>query len=352
MHLLSILNSFDFKSDSLLKTPPTAMKKSLRNGIALCLFIVITFFSSPASFSQSITTGNGKFELGVGFGPLVFLGDLGGNAGKGRTFIKDMNIPLTRLIKGAYVNVYPTEWLGFRLAANIGTLEAYDSLIKDKGGNELFRKNRNLQFRSPLSEVYLAAEFYPTVFLESFTGLQGKLRPYGLVGIGMFKFNPKGEYIAPNGTRRWVDLQPLNLEGQGMEEYPDRKPYKLTSLEIPMGVGFKYYFSDNKFIGLEILHRVTATDYIDDVSTKYIDANLFDKYLTPENAQMARQLYYRTNLTGPLNRSSTPGLNEQRGDPRENDAYFSSIIRLGWRLNDKNSPRGRAARQLRCPLYY
>jgi hypothetical protein len=326
----------------------------MKRTLASCtgLLLVFIFIFAQNSFSQSITTGNGKYEFGVGIGPLVFLGDLGGNAGKGKTFLKDMNIPMTKLVKGVYANVYPTEWFGFRLAANFGTLEAYDSLIKDKGGAESSRKLRNLQFKSPLTEVYLAAEIYPTVFLESFTGLKGKFRPYGLLGIGAFKFNPKGEYITPGGARKWVELQPLSLEGQGMEEYPDRKIYNLTQFEVPMGVGFKYYFSDNKFIGLEVLHRVTSTDYIDDVSTNYINANLFDKYLTPENALMAKQLYYRENLTGPLTRPSTPSLNEQRGDPKENDSFFSSIIRLGWRLNDKNSPAARAARQLRCPIYY
>jgi hypothetical protein len=204
------------------------------------LLLIISFFTFlQSSFSQSLTTGNGKYEFGVGIGPLVFLGDLGGNAGKGRTFVKDMNIPLTRMVKGVYANVYPTEWLGFRLAANVGTLEAYDSLIKDKGGAESSRKLRNLQFRSPLTELYLAAELYPTVFLESFTGLRGKFRPYGLLGIGVFKFNPKGEYITPSGARKWVELQPLSLEGQGMEEYPDRKIYSLMQLEVPMGFGFK-----------------------------------------------------------------------------------------------------------------
>ncbi len=327
------------------------MKRSLPGCICIIL-IVALLLSSQKSYSQSITTGNGKLEFGIGIGPLIFLGDLGGTQGKGKTFLKDLNFSVTNISKGAYINLYPTEWLGFRLAANVGVLEGYDSLIKAKGGHEMFRKKRNLQFRSPLTEVFLAAEFYPTVFLESFSGLQGKFRPYGLIGIGAFKFNPKGEYISPNGTRRWVELKPLRIEGQGMDEYPNHKPYSLTAFEVPMGVGFKYFFSDNKFVGFEILHRVTSTDYIDDVSKVYIDANLFDKYLTPENAQMAKQLYFRENIAGPLSRPSGPALNEQRGDPRENDAYFSSILRLGWRMPDKNSPSGRAARQLRCPVFY
>ncbi|HEU0065381.1 MAG TPA: hypothetical protein VFQ58_10130, partial [Flavisolibacter sp.] len=64
------------------------------------------------------------------------------------------------------------------------------------------------------------------------------------------------------------------------------------------------------------------------------------------------QLYYRENLVNPNSLPKTPYVGEQRGDPKQMDAYFSSILRLGWRLNDWNSPNGRAIRQLRCPAFY
>lgn len=321
---------------------------SIRTLVLMCAF---ASFNTPA-YSQAITTGNGKYEIGIGIGPLVFLGDLGGNHGVGKTFLKDVNLPMTRMVKGAFLNAYPTEWLGFRLAVNVGTLEANDAIIKDGGGPETSRKKRNLQFKSPLTEALLAAEIYPTVIMEQYEGLKGKFRPYGLIGIGLFRINPKGEYFSPNGTSTWVPLQPLRLEGQGMNEYPDRQQYQLTQIAIPMGFGFKYYFAENKYLGFEILHRKTFTDYIDDVSTNYIDANLFDQYLTAEQAQIARQLYFREDFSGPLTRPSTPGVNEQRGDPSEMDSYFSSVLRMGWRLNSGDSPASRAARQLRCPTFY
>ena len=321
---------------------------SVRTLVLISIFVITTKISN----SQSITSGNGRYEFGVGVGPMFFLGDLGGNNGKGTTFIKDINLPLTKLSKGVYANFYATEWLGFRLAINQGKLEGYDSIIKDKGGAEWHRKNRNLQFQSSVLEGFIAAEFYPTVFLEQYSGNQGKIRPYGLIGFGMFKFNPKGKYYDANGNSAWVDLQPLRTEGQGMAEYSKRKPYKLMEMEIPMGIGVKYFIKENFYIGMEVLHRKTFTDYIDDVSTTYIDANLFDQYLTPEQAQMARQMHFRENFVpnAPLNRQ--PTANEQRGDPKEKDSFFSSILRFGWRLSDPNSPNNRAARQLRCPSFY
>jgi hypothetical protein len=305
---------------------------------------------SLSSQSQSISSFDGRLELGLGLGPSFFLGDLGGTRGVGKTFVKDVNFPFTKLMKGLYINVYPAEWLGFRAAINLGRLEGDDNAIKTTGKDELERKKRNLLFKSSLFEAYGALEFYPTVFFESYEGLYHKLRPYGVIGYGMFHMNPKGIYKAPNGDETWVELRPLRTEGQGMTEFPDRKPYSLWQQEIPMGFGFKYYLKENMYLGLEILHRKTFTDYMDDVSTKYINPALFNVYLTPQEAVHARQMAYREKLSNPA--TNRVYINQQRGDPTENDAYFSGMLRLGWRINGANSPNSKARRQLRCPMFY
>jgi hypothetical protein len=276
---------------------------------------------------------------------MFFLGDLGGSAGVGKRFIKDLDFPLTKLSKNLYVNYYPAEWLGFRAALNHGTLEGDDAQAPNKGGAEEDRLLRNLHFKTSVLEGYIAAEIYPTVFLEKYDGLQGKFRPYGIVGIGMMKFNPKAELDG-----QWVALQPLRLEGQGMSQYPDSKPYKLMQKEIPMGFGFKYYMKENMYIGLEILHRQLFTDYIDDVSTGYIDPVYFDSYLSAADAAKAKRLFYRGNYTDPISRPDVIQ-SYQRGDPTENDAFFSTILRFGWRLNGDNET-SRQRRQLRCPVFY
>ena len=318
---------------------------SVRLSVLICLLTVFSFTSR----SQSVSVADGKIEIGIGLGPCFFLGDLGGSKGIGKTFVKDIDFPLTKISKGIYLNFYPTEWLGFRIAGNLGYLEGNDAQAPNKGGAERFRLFRNLKFRSKLMEAYGAIEIYPTVFFEQYDGLEHKLRPYGIIGVGIFKFNPEGEYREPNGNLKWVELKPLRLEGQGMAEY-GRSEYPLTQLAIPMGGGFKYYIREHMYVGFEILHRKTFTDYIDDVSTKYIDPRFFDVYLNPEQAAQARQLAYRENLFNPT--VSRRFINTQRGDPKENDAYFSSILRMGWRMNGSNSPNGRAKNQLKCPVFY
>ena len=103
---------------------------TVRLSVLVCLF---TIFSIHAR-SQSISFANGKVELGVGIGPSFFLGDLGGAKGIGKTFVKDVDFPLTKLAKGLYINFYPAEWLGFRIAWNIGHLEGDDAQAPNKGG--------------------------------------------------------------------------------------------------------------------------------------------------------------------------------------------------------------------------
>jgi Outer membrane protein beta-barrel domain len=311
--------------------------------LVLAFLIVL---SSTKSFSQSITTGDGKFEIGLGLGPSFFLGDLGGTEGIGKGFIKDLDLPLTKFSKGAYFNYNPTEWFAFRIALNHSVLEGDDSQAPNKGGAEVDRLKRNLSFKSNITEAYAAIELYPTVPLERFDGLQGKLRPYVIGGIGGFHFNPKAKDV----DGKWVALQPLRLEGQGLPGGP--KQYKLTQLEIPLGFGFKYFVKENMYVGLEVLHRKLFTDYVDDVSKNYyVDPAIFNTpLLSPDEQAKALRLFYRGKYASGAPNSATNRY--ERGDPKQNDAFFSTILRFGWRLNGSNTPNGRALRQLKCPVFY
>ncbi len=314
------------------------MRTYLLSAVRISVLILSLSLFSLRSHSQSITTGNGKLELGLGFGPMFFLGDLGGSAGIGRDFLKDVDFPLTKFSKMVYVNYYASEWLGFRLALNHGTLEGADAEAPNKGGREISRIKRNLSFKTSVLEAYVAAEIYPTIFFEKYDGLKGKFRPYGLIGYGVFKFNPKANL---NGN--WVDLKPLRTEGQGLVD--GKKEYKLIQGEIPTGIGFKYYIKENMYVGMEVLHRNLFTDYVDDVSTTYPDPIVFNALPNADEAK-ARQLFYRGDeLPGAR---LTPGINEQRGDSSDDDAFFSTILRFGWRLNTYDNAR----RQMRCPVFY
>lgn len=322
------------------------MKQSLHSLLWKCLFLlVVTLSMHFPSYSQDELKNT--TEAGFTVGPMVFLGDLGGHAGRGTTFIKDYNMGTTKLAFGAYATVYPAPWLGFRLSLNYGSIAGDDAIIKGKGGDEETRLARNLDFRSKILEGTLMAEFYPTVFLEEDAeDVAGRLRPYGVIGLGVFHFNPQGSYKDANGDITWVDLKPLHTEGEGFPEYPARKNYSLTQLNIPMGVGIKYYFSENVNVSFEIIHRKTFTDYIDDVSTTFIDPSLFDKYLSPAQAKIAKYMANKSPLRNTPGAGYQPG--NKRGDPKQNDAYFTAGFKIGFRINGGSAERWRNSTH--CPL--
>jgi len=190
------------------------------------------------------------------------------------------------------------------------------------------------------------AEFYPTVFLEEDPeDVTARLRPYGVIGLGAFHFNPQGSYRNNLGDYVWVNLRPLHTEGEGFAEYPDRKEYKLTQLNIPLGAGIKYYFSENLNISFEIIHRKTFTDYIDDVSTRYIDPTLFDKYLSANDAAIAKAV---SNKSASGYNTPNYGNKMKRGDPKQNDAYFTAGFKIGFRIGGGSEQRWRNSTH--CPL--
>ena len=170
--------------------------------------------------------------------------------------------------------------------------------------------------------------------------------------MGIFNFDPKGSIEDANGEKQWYRLHPLKTEGQGFPEYPNKKPYSLTQFNIPMGFGLKVKMSERVNISPELLYRKTFTDYMDDVSTTYIDPDYFDVYLSPQQSLIARQIHDKT--MGII----TPGINRyepgtQRGNSKNMDAYFSFLIKFGFRLGTlENSPGYRANRQMRCPHFY
>ena len=314
--------------------------------------LAVSMLLCSSSFSQHLIIGGQKFkvEAGLNFGPTFFLGDLGGNAGKGTRFIKDVNLELTKMMKGAFVTVYPTDWLGIRVAGQLTYVSGKDYAINSNGIHESWRKQRNLDFRSNMWEVYGAVELYPTIMFRKYEDYDPRLKPYGFVGVGLFHFDPEGSLTDVNGTTTWHKLHPLRTEGQGMTQYPDRKPYKLTQLNIPMGFGIKYDLTEKVTIGTELLYRHTFTDYIDDVSTNYIDPVYFSQYMSAQDAAIARKIHDKMfGIVTPGVSRYAPGT--QRGNPKQNDAYFSTLVKVGIKLGSNDVDR-KALRQTKCPFLY
>lgn len=328
------------------------MKRRLHTYFILTL---LCFLLSVKSFSQHFMfqTGKVNWEAGINVGPSFFLGDLGGHMGKGTRFVKDLNFNFTNLMKGAFITAYPANWLGFRFSAQVGTLEGDDAIINTKGVDELWRKQRNLDFRTKIQEAYVGLEIFPFTFLHRFDEYQPRLRFYGVIGLGVFHFNPQGSLTDPAGNKTWYYLHPLRTEGQGMKEYPDIKPYSLTQLNIPMALGLKYFVSDRFTLSGEFLYRKSFTDYIDDVSKFYIDPNHFSNYMSSQDAAVARQISDKMyGIVTPGVTRYAPGT--MRGNPRQDDAYFSLLLKFGVQLGEvyENMSDRNAARKTRCPARF
>jgi opacity protein-like surface antigen len=207
--------------------------------------------------------------------------------------------------------------LFLRSGFTFGSLAGYDANNIEKN------KSRNLDFKTSLQEYTLGFEFH---FVDM---TQGKLSPYIFAGGGIFHFDPYTYYDDGSGNKK-VYLQPLSTEGQGLANYPDRVPYKLTQFCIPYGFGVKYQITCNLNVGVEFRHTKTFTDYIDDVSKNYVD----ETDLLNARGQLAVDLAWRQDE---YNGRPYPVSGTQRGNPQLGDLYYFAGITIGLRFNDCQS---------------
>jgi opacity protein-like surface antigen len=192
---------------------------------------------------------------------------------------------------------------------------------------------RNLRFKSAVSELHLGLEY-------NLFRLEGKsLTPYFFAGIAGFHFNP---YTNDSAGAK-VFLRPLSTEGQGLAAYPDRKNYSLTQFAVPFGGGIKLQISDNLQIAAEVGIRKTFTDYLDDVSTTYVD---FATLLAAKGPKAVELAYRGDEVAGG---PGYPAEGAQRGSAKTKDWYYFSGLRLSARLNNKAGRVANGKNKLGCP---
>jgi len=212
--------------------------------------------------------------------------------------------------------------LGYAFNSNIDIkLQAFKGKISgsDQLYKELLISNRNLSFESDIHEISLQGEVALVHFGEDGAQIA---TPYLLAGVGVFHFNPRTLY---NGE--WYDLQPIGTEGQHSSFYPERSPYSLWQVAIPLGIGLKINWINNIQIGFEVGVRKTFTDYLDDVSRSYPNIDL----IRQEN-DMAANLAYRVNEVRPTEPQVNDLSNVGRGNPQNDDMYIFSGVSLAYKF--------------------
>ena len=194
----------------------------------------------------------------------------------------------------------------------------YGKVAADDKRNKNNVYNRNLNFESGIFEGNLMLEY------NLFDLDEKRFTPYAFAGAAIYKFNPFTHDTLGNK----IYLRPLSTEGQGLAAYPDKKPYKLTQFAIPFGGGIKIRLSDNVIIAYEIGLRKLNTDYLDDVSTSYVDETL----LLAERGPRAVEISYRGDelKNGDPN---YPLAGTLRGGEKQKDWYYFQGIHLSIGLN-------------------
>ena len=290
-----------------------------------CCLAIICQLISHSLHCQFYFSSNNRtepellWELGAAAGAMNCLTDIGGNKGKGSKFIKDINWNQTQLACDAFVSATWHYLFSVRLQAAMGHASGNDQVLNNSTGAARNRYLRNLQFTTSIAEATVSTELYPLIILDKNRSIP-LLSPYLIAGVGCFHYNPKAWL-----KNEWIDLRPLHTEGEGFREYPGRHTYSSFSWCAPVGAGIKYDAAGFIDLRLEILYRFTGTDYLDDVSTRYIDPSLFSKYLSPAQSQLAVTLADRSGeiTTGAMNAN-----NAVRGNPTNRDAYFSFMISI------------------------
>jgi hypothetical protein len=263
------------------------------------------------------------WELGLSAGAVNCLTDLGGGRGNGKKFIKDVNWNQSLPCAAVLVSTTWQSTIALRLQGMAGQVKASDDVLQKAQDPARHRYLRHLHFKSIILELSVSGELHPLPLLSN-TGNLPLLSPYVLGGIGFFHYNPQALY-----NNRWVQLQPLHTEGQGFAEYPDRVPYKKNSWLIPLGAGLKYDAGHQLNGRLELVYRITGTDYLDDVSNRYIDPYFFNRYLPATAAALAVKLADRSyELPG----GTANKKDAIRGNPSNKDAYFSLTFSLSIAL--------------------
>lgn len=319
--------------------------------ILLTLLLTIT---AVDSYSQRWMRDRDHIVLGLGGSG--FMGDLGGADDPVNLNIRHVNLQATQPTVMLAYRYYLLEDIAVRGNMIYGQLSGDDNHTKEE-----YRNNRNIHFRSPIIELSAQGEFY--FFSAERAGARYRrltrgsgwvgynISAYAFLGFGAFYFNPQGHFdkdhyaslnhasisydqLPDNG---WYDLRPLRTEGQGI--LPTRQTYSQYQVSVPLGIGALFQISRELAVGLEFGFRKTWTDYIDDVSTTYVDPTIFRDQWQDDPQKVALAEYFSNPTNNTLGDNITaPG--QQRGGPAYNDFYMFSFITVFYKFPDLRPTHG------------
>lgn len=215
------------------------------------------------------------------------------------------------------------------------SIKEFASVMRISGNDATSRSQghiqRNLSFRSEIVEVGGVMEINFIPFSAYNAGgtnpKRQRFTPYASIGLNAFYFNPKTLYKG-----EWIELQPLNTEGQG-SSMNNNQAYNRLQVAVPMSLGLKLQHKQHTW-ALDFGFRKTFTDYLDDVSGTYADP----VKLTSEKGYLAADLAYRTDeLAGYQNTLPTAG--SMRGNSANKDWYIYNSFSYSYKFGSTNKGR-------------
>ncbi len=228
------------------------------------------------------------------------------------------------------------------------------------------RYARNLSFRNDIKEFRIGLQIF---LIPNYGGPNQRLpfNAYLSLGGAVFHHEPKGKVpdadyqtaldgsVGAPQAGEWVKLRPLGTEGQnaGVVE-----PYKSIAFSIPIAVGAQMRIPNTELTaGLEFGLRYLFTDYIDDVSTNYVDLGSFDddlaRIMSDRSAEPIAVNGGARNLDGAnIHNNNSHGYFSSgylgagtdgviRGNPDNNDMFFVTQIKVSYVLGGTTRRRAK-----------
>lgn len=273
--------------------------------------------STLAVSTMAIANAQYKFDFGGRVGAANYLGDIGGKEQTRRDFIWDMKLRQTRWVVGGFARYRFNKYVAVNGGLNYMRIQGNDNLTTNPA-----RRGRNLNFKNDMLEFYGRAEGY--FFSTDDLGNKGRyylsLKAYGFAGVSGLLHGPK---TTLDGNKE--KLRPLQTEGV---------KYGLVTVTIPMGLGLHFTHKRENRYGFEMSWNKTFTDYLDDISSVYVDPatlpndtsrelyNRNDELSASEKVGLPDDRYYGHKVAT----DADPVKFNKRGDDTHKDAILTTTF--------------------------
>lgn len=320
-------------------------KKLIRSLLAVCVSAAsLSAIAQPAIPREYVE--HPGFSIGTNFGMADLWGDVGtlkvlDHYNNGKYFDHPT------FMGGMFGRFTAHPMLAMRLGVNYGTLYATDAWNEKKAktatsveADAFQRYLRNQDVKSNIWEGTFQLEFFLFRSNSESRAAGRRWQPYLTAGVGVFHYKPFSTYINKStGAQKWVYVGDLHLEGEGFEFEKATPTYamktKFWQMNVPVGLGLRFDINEKMSWGIEYLYRFTFTDRLDNVSGDYVSDEYLERYLSPEKAAVAKEMYDKSWAVqqGAKQKEWTP-----RGNKENKDGYSTVSLMLIYKFNNNKIP--------------